>query len=351
MEALTQRFPSLGAPVVELSEDELLLLHALQIAPRVSWLDAAEILGAHPATLARRWERLRSSGLAWVTAHLKGDPSLMVLAFVDVECEPGRRDDAVAVLSRIPEVLTIDVATGRPDLVLTVMARSLLECTERVLPLVAAADGVLRMESELCTRLHSGGHSWRLAALDKAQIGAFAELARVEPFAGPVPPAAFDLLPILARNGRAGAADMARELGRSPATVHRQLAKVLGSELLFVRCEVAQGPAGYPVACRWLAKAPAGRHAETAAALSGLRNVRLAASTTGRTNFIIMMWLRTVADVLTAELTLQERIPGIDLVRSTVMMRSVKRVGFVLDPDGTATGEMIAAPGPGMMDA
>ncbi|MFJ3958048.1 Lrp/AsnC family transcriptional regulator [Arthrobacter sp. NPDC090010] len=345
MSAMEQRFLSTQESSTELSEADLRLLHALQIAPRVSWFDAAGILGAHPATLARRWERLHDSGLAWVTAHLKGDPSTMLMVFVDVECEPGRRDTAVAALAAIPEVQTVDVATSSPDLALTVLTRSLAECTEHVLPGIASSPGVLSIQSELCTRLHAGGHSWRLSALDREQIAAFAELARVEPFTGPVPDAAMDLLPLLARNGRVSAADMARELGRSPATVHRQLAKVLGSGLLSFRCEVAQGPAGYPVACRWLAKAPAGRHAETAAALSGLRNVRLAASTTGRSNFIIMMWLRTVADVLTAELALQERIPGLELIRSTVMMRSAKRVGFMLRPDGTATGEVVAAPG------
>ncbi|WP_138414481.1 Lrp/AsnC family transcriptional regulator [Sinomonas gamaensis] len=339
-----QRSVSFGAPVVQLSEEDLALLHALQIAPRVPWLEAAEILGAHPATLARRWERLRQAGLAWSTAHLRGDPAEMVVAFVDVECDPGQREEAVAALAAIPEAQTIDVATSHPDLSLTVFARSLVDCAERVLPQIAAAPGVNRIQSELCTRLHSGGHSWRLAALDRAQIAAFAELGRVEPFTGPLPAACFDLLPLLVRNGRASAAEIARELGRSPATIHRQLAKVLGSGLLSFRCEVAQGPAGYPVACKWLAKVPPGQHAQAAAAIGGLRNVRLVASTTGQTNFTIMMWLRTVADVMTAELTIQERIPGIELVQSTVMLRAVKRVGFMLRADGTTTGEVVASP-------
>jgi hypothetical protein len=72
--------------------------------------------------------------------------------------------------------------------------------------------------------------------------------------------------------------------------------------------------------------------------------VRLVASTTGQTNFTIMMWLRTVADVMTAELALQERIPGIELVESIVMLRAVKRVGVMLRPDGTTTGDVVAGP-------
>ncbi|NUP75553.1 MAG: Lrp/AsnC family transcriptional regulator [Sinomonas sp.] len=327
-----QRFPSFGGPVVEFSEEDLALLHALQIAPRASWLDLAGILGAHPATLARRWDRLQAAGLAWITAHLRGDPAEMVLAFVDVECAPGERDAATSALAAIPEVQTIDVAASHPDLALTVFSRSLVDCSEVTLPRIAEAPGVRQVRTHLCTRLHSGGHSWRLAALDRAQIAAVSELVRAEPFTGRMPAGCFDLLPILARNGRASAADIARELGRSPATVHRQLSRVIGSGILSFRCEVAQSRAGYPVACRWLAKVPPGQHAAAAAA------------TTGPTNFTIMMWLRTVADVMTAELALQERIPGIELVESIVMLRGAKRVGVMLRPDGTTTGEVVAAP-------
>ncbi|BCT77557.1 AsnC family transcriptional regulator [Sinomonas cyclohexanicum] len=335
---------SLTEGSVAFSEEDLALLHALQIAPRAAWSDLADVLDAHPATLARRWERMRSSGLAWVTAHLRGDPAAMVLAFVDVECELGRREEAVAALARLPEVQTIDIGSSHPDISLTVFAASILDYAENAVPRIAAQPGVLRMDAHLCTRLHAGGHTWRLAALNRAQIAAVSELARVEPFAGRLPPAALDLLPHLSLDGRATAAELSRVLGRSAATVHRQLTRVMGSGLLSFRCEVAQARAGYPVACKWLAKVPPGQHAAAAAALAGLRNIRLAASTTGRTNFTIMMWLRSVADVMTGELTLREKVPGIELVESVVMIRAVKRVGVMLRADGTTTGEVVSAP-------
>ena len=69
---------------VEISEEDLALVHALQIAPRVAWNDAARILDTHPATLAARWERLRERGVAWTTGHLIGTPEQMSTVFVDV---------------------------------------------------------------------------------------------------------------------------------------------------------------------------------------------------------------------------------------------------------------------------
>jgi hypothetical protein len=99
------------------------------------------------------------------------------------------------------------------------------------------------------------------------------------------------------------------------------------------------------VTCQWFANVPPGQHDAAAAELRGFRNVRLAASTTGRTNFVIIMWLQSVADVLTEELALQQRIPGIELVESVVMLSSVKRVGWMLNPDSTATGAVVPSVG------
>ena len=66
---------------MELSEEDLALIQVLQTYPRLGWADAAKVLGVHATTLAARWERLTSSGAAWVTAHLAGDPRQMLLAF------------------------------------------------------------------------------------------------------------------------------------------------------------------------------------------------------------------------------------------------------------------------------
>ena len=59
----------------QLSEADLELINALQIAPRVTWQDAGRILGVRPATLAARWERIESEGLAWITCYGVGDPT------------------------------------------------------------------------------------------------------------------------------------------------------------------------------------------------------------------------------------------------------------------------------------
>jgi DNA-binding Lrp family transcriptional regulator len=334
---------------VEISEEDLKLINALQIAPRISWSDAAGILGVHATTLAARWERLRASGAAWSTAHLMGDPKQMCLALVDVDCEMRLRAEVTAALAAIPEVVTVEEAASNRDLMLTVITPTLARFSDIVVEQLKEIPGLTKYQTALCTRLHSGGYAWRLNVLDRSQLAALQALAGPEAAGpataanqgAPLPQSHLDLIPFLARDGRAAAADIARALGRSPATVQRQLNRVLASRVLSFRCEIAQKYSGFPVSCQWFANVPPGQHEAAAAELRSFRNVRLTASTTGRTNFVILMWLHSLAEVLNAEQALQQRIPGIELMESVVVLNTAKRVGWMLNPDSTATGTVV----------
>ena len=75
-----------------LNLDNMLLLDALQLAPRASWSRIGEVLGITAVTAAKRWARLREGGIAWVTAA----PAMAVrtaqcLAYVEITCHPEHR--------------------------------------------------------------------------------------------------------------------------------------------------------------------------------------------------------------------------------------------------------------------
>ena len=96
---------------------------------------------------------------------------------------------------------------------------------------------------------------------------------------------------------------------------------------------------------QWFVNVPAGQHEAAAAEIRTIRNVRLSASTTGPTNFVIIMWLQSLASVMDAELALQQKVPGIELVESVVMLTTVKRVGWMLNEDSTASGAVVVPAG------
>jgi DNA-binding Lrp family transcriptional regulator len=330
-----------AAPELDLlTEEDLELINALQIAPRVTWQDAGAILGVRPATLAARWERIEADGLAWITAYGVGDSTEMTLAFVDVDCTPGEVMAVADALNGIPEVQTVELPASHHDAMLTVFTRSLYDYANVVAPRILAIPGVERIHTALGGRLHQAGHSWRIPALDARRSAAFAELAVHPRHPGALTPACRDLMPLLAQDGRATAAQMAKDLGRHPSTVQRQLARLLGSGLIAFRCDVAQLAVGFPVICTWYAKVPSGQHAAAAAGIRSLRSVRLAASITGRANFIVTMWLRSVADVVSAELAMAEKVPGIEFMESIIVLRVTKRMGVLIGPDGRAQGRV-----------
>ncbi len=319
-----------------LSEEDLALIQALQIAPRAGWTGVGEVLGVHPASAAARWDRLATSGAAWVTAHPMGDPQEVSLSFIGVDAVMEGQGRVVEELCALDEVVTVEQTASSRALILTVITKSMAQLSGDVIPRLRAIDGVLGYEVSLCTRQHFNGSAWRLNVLSRGQQQRLRELARTELVPGTLPQSHLDLLPFLARNGRATAAAMARELGRTPATVQRQLNRVLASGKLSLRCDMAQSLSGYPVTCQWFAKVSAGQHDAAAKTLRQLRNVRFIASTTGPSNFTIIMWLRSVADIMDVELTLQQNIPDIELQESVVMLACAKRVGRKLRPDGTA---------------
>ena len=108
--------------MMELSEDDLALINVLQIAPRLSWADAAQVLGVHATTLAARWERLRASGV--VLDHRPPDrrPAADVpgVRRCGLRNAPAR-DEVTAALAAMPEIVTVEEAASNRDLMLTVI--------------------------------------------------------------------------------------------------------------------------------------------------------------------------------------------------------------------------------------
>ncbi|GAA3323756.1 MULTISPECIES: Lrp/AsnC family transcriptional regulator [Paeniglutamicibacter] len=328
---------------MDLSEDDRALINVLQLAPRISWQDAGYVLGRHPTTLAAHWERLRTAGLAWVTAHLLGDPAHMTLSFVEIDCELRRRDEVEAALCAIPEVLSVEESASNRDLVLTVTTPSWADLTGRVLPQIARIPGIVKYRSAMCTAMHATADRWNLEALSAPQRARLRTLVSpsASSYAGPPPSSYWPIVQVLSRNGRATAMEIAEATGLHPVTARRQLNRVLGGGTLLFRCDVAQNYSGYPVSCQWFASLPPEERDSAVAVLRGFRSLRLCASTTGTSNFTFVMWMRSAAEVLGIEDQFLAAVPRARIIESSLTVKFPKRVGVMLNPDTTATGEVV----------
>ncbi|MET4538407.1 DNA-binding Lrp family transcriptional regulator [Arthrobacter bambusae] len=328
---------------MDLSEDDRSLINVLQIAPRITWQDAGYVLGRHPTTLAAQWERLRTQGLAWVTARLFGDPAHMTLNYVEIDCELRRRDEVEAALCAIPEVVSVEESASNRDLVLTVLTPSWADLTGHILPHIARIPGIVKYQSAMFTAMHATGDRWSLGALSAQQLARLRTVAAPTPgsYSGPLPSSYWPIVQILSRNGRATAMEIAEATGLHPVTARRQLNRVLNGGTLLFRCEVAQNYSGYPVSCQWFASLPPEERGTAVAVVRGFRGLRLCASTTGTSNFTFVLWLRSAADVLDIEDQFLAAVPQARIIESSLTVKFLKRVGVMLNPDTTATGEVI----------
>lgn len=328
---------------VEVTKTDLRLVNLLQWAPRITWGEARDILDVHPTTLSNRWERLTSTGIAWVNAQPTSSDG--VCAFGFVSCAPAAIVSVAERLSQAQQVISVDIFTGKPALGITLLSPDVTALSAVITDTLGAIPEVTSVEVLLITRLHMAGDSWRLDVLRDTEV-ARAKAARDRDNAeyagaGPLHPEHDVVRQLVRRNARITAAEVSRVTGLHPATARRHLHRVLAHDIGTVRCELAQGVSGHAVTVNWLCQLDPGSHAAAASALADDPRVRLIATLTGRGNFMVVMWLGAVADIAEAEVFLSRTVPDLRVVYSTATLRAVKRLGWLVEADGRRTGAYV----------
>ncbi|MGP3945861.1 MULTISPECIES: Lrp/AsnC family transcriptional regulator [Streptomyces] len=343
----------------DLDELDRGLVHALQIHPRAPWTLVGDVLAVNPVTAARRWQRLQEAGLAWVTAYPQlSDSRVVVTGIVEVDTEPGVGEDVAEALAAEPSVANVKLTAGSRDLVIALQASDLGELAQLSTLLFRGAPGVRATRTHVTTALPSEGSRWRLRALDAAQC---ARLEAALPPVEPLPPgtSGWDpldvrLLELLSVDGRMAISDLAERAGAPLTTVRRRLRGLLGSRVC-LRCDLARPMSGWPMAAVYFASVPAERLEETSRALAGVREVRSCAITAGPHNLVIDVWLRAAGDVHAFEAHLSRRLPQLTIDDRSVVLRTVKHMGRLLDRSGHSVGIVplrpFATPAPGSATA
>lgn len=322
--------------MVALDEDDLALVEALQRDPRAPWTAVADVVGTNAVTASRRWERLRASGAAWVTGTPgPGSHHAQVLAYVEVSCLPSEKTRVAQELAGDAHALSVDITAGGRDLLLTVAAVDLPTLGRYLLERLDRVPGVTATRARIATRLYAEGSTWRLGVLPpNGTTGGGMPAIR---------PAVLDevdreLMSALGEDGRASFATLAQATGVSQPTARRRVDRLITSGAVLLRTDVAGPLAGLPVMVVLSANAPAGRLDDVAARLGRLRQVRLSATLAGTPSLLVVAWLSSLEEVHRFEQDLVQQVPEADVVDRLVVLRTVKRMGHLLDLDGRATG-------------
>jgi DNA-binding Lrp family transcriptional regulator len=321
------------------------LAHAVQVSPRASWSAHAPIVGADPVTLARRWQRMSEEGLVYVTGY-SANPGDAPLAIVEIECPPGETLGVAEELSQDGEAFTIDLTSGGRDIVVTLATANSAALSSYVLERISPLARIRSMRTQLVSQTVADARNWRLKALNQSEIAA---AAAADPLPRRVSPRLHpelerDLMLELGRDGRASAREIAERMGVTPRRVRDGIAALRASGSLVIRVDVARSFTAWPVYAWYFLRVPATMVGKVGPQLSRMDEVRLVVNTVGEYNMIMAVWLRTLHDVQRLEAILEDKMPGLVIADRSVVLRTVKHLGHMLDEGGFATGETVWLP-------
>lgn len=330
-----------------LDELDLAIVNALQINPRAPWSLVGQALEVDAVTVSRRWSRMRDAGEAWVTGFLTDGFTESAGAVLEITCRPGQAVEVAERLAKDPQAYAVKLTSGGRDLLVLATAADLSALSRYLLERPGQLSGVLETRSYLMIGEVYPSQRWRLRSLPPA---ARSLLARSAAGPGPRGPAGADgplkdvdrrIATALAHDGRMRLQALAQAAETSLATARRRMNSLLDSGRLTLRCDLARSLSGWPVtACFW-GQLPVGDLADLTSGtldLAGLPEVRVAFVTAGPHNLYIEAWLRSMSDALRFEARLGQKFPRLAMSERTIVLRTVKHTGRMLDETGRCTG-------------
>ncbi|MFI6942461.1 Lrp/AsnC family transcriptional regulator [Streptomyces sp. NPDC050418] len=333
---------------VRFTEQDLALVDALQSAPRAPWAGIGRALGMDATTAARRWERLRASGLAWVTAY--DSARTAAVAFVEVGSRPGAHEEVRERVCALPWVFSVDETTGDHDLFLSVAASGPSQLGGAVQRVIGGIPGVRSLRMHLGITLYGEGGDWRIRALEparRAELGASALPSRTAYATRDNPRTSTEdqaLLTALGADGRLGYTALGAAAGVSEHVARRRVQKMLREGDVTLRCDFAHPLAGLGTTVIYRASVPHSLLGRTGAELARLGQVRLSVSVTGPHNLLVQVLLHGLPAIDPFEAQLAAAFPALEVKDRTVVLHTPKRMGWLLGADGRAVGRVPLAP-------
>lgn len=315
-------------------ELDIAIVDAVRYAPRASWRELAPVLDVDPATVSRRWSRMQSAGVVWVTAHLGGS-AVPAIAVVEITCAPGRSGEVAETLADDAEAATVKVTAGARDLLVMAQAPDLDALSAYLLDRVAHIPGLTSVRSHFVTRstVHSG--RWREGALDPEQRRRLQPRARNRPAGvGALKASDRRIVRALSFDGRMSFERLAEHVGLSSGAVRRRLSRLESAGIVAFRCETSRRLSAETVYTSYFGSIDVDALEEAEAQIRTLSGVRTCNLVAGPYNIIVDARMRSMAEVHDFERRMGEVVPALRIRDRSVVLRTVKMVGHILDSEG-----------------
>jgi DNA-binding Lrp family transcriptional regulator len=326
---------------VSLEHDDVRILRALQIDPRIGFAALAAALGSSEPTVARRYRRMVRQGVLRVTGVVDPGAHGQSQWMVRLRCRPGSGSPLADGLARRDDVSWVALSGAGSEVTCVVRSRSAEQRDDLFGHKLPRAASVLDLQAAVVLRKFLGGRGRYWAALngaltlaEEAALGSGdgrpAELPIVNP--EPVELSAEDekLLAALAADGRASLVDLAATAGLTPGRASRRLQALLAGRLTYLHVEIAPAALGFHTRSNlWLRVHPA-KLKTVGSALAQMAEVGSVVALSGPHYLQATVHCRDLDELFDFTSDRVGTLPGVESMEVSPISRQVKQAGTLV---------------------
>ncbi|NSC20072.1 Lrp/AsnC family transcriptional regulator [Streptomyces albus subsp. chlorinus] len=330
---------------VTLDEVDQGLVHALRIDGRAPLRLLGAVLGVSENTVARRYRRLRTSGVLRVVGTLNGVRLGYQAWTIRLRCTPDAATSLAKALAARSDTSYVYLLSGGTEISCSVQTPTADESEALLLHKPPRTGRITSVSAHLLLGHHALPSTWagpaRLTPEQTALLtppgtgggpGNHADSHQRGDSGGEVTlaPADRPLFDVLARDGRASHTELAAATGWSESTVRRRLTALRRSGVLTFLVDIPPSALGFHSEARlWMSVQPS-RLTAVASALARHPEVSLVAQTTGPTNLLAAVNCRDSLDLARYLTESIASLEAIHTMETAPVIRTVKRAGALL---------------------
>ena len=312
--------------VERLAPLDKLIVAALQADGRASWRDIAQLVQSSESTVARRTRALINSGAIRTTAII--DPAKSGQGYpvlLQFRCQPSMGNNVARTLAARPDVRFVTVVTGPFDVVAELIVPSKHHLARFLLQELASIEGVTHTSTETVLRNFKTAYDWSSELLGNpltptkesqpSTSGKHLQLDAID----------LRLIESLRQDGRKGYPELAIALNITESMARRRVELLVSSRLLLPITLVEPSLLGYEVEVMVWLQVELSQLDSIAAALTARPEVRYLSATSGYSDLVAEIILRSNEDLYSFRTQTLGSLPGIRASEMALELCTVKR--------------------------
>lgn len=318
--------------------DDVRILRALQVAPRIAVARMAAALDLSEPAVARRLRRMERDGVMRVIGVVDTGALGRSRWMMRLRCRPGSAAGIADALAERPDVRWIALTAAGSEITCGLVSRSHEQREELLGERLPKTGSVLAMQASMMLHRFVGGRAHYWAALrgvltdaEEAALGSegspFAEptIAAADPIV--LSSADETLLAALSVDGRRSLVDLAAATGTTPGRVARRLADLQDRRILDFDVEVAADALGFRArAALWLRVHP-GRLRAVGTALADMPEVAFATAVSGPQNLHAVVHCQDLDELFEVTSDRIGALPGVLDAEVSPVLAQIKQAG------------------------